>query len=82
MSQEVSQPEPERLLSADELAPLLGMSLDWVYERAKSGALPSIVLPGGPSQVPVLGGSLGDGIGGAADGVDSEEARAVRGAVA
>jgi excisionase family DNA binding protein len=35
------------LLSADELAPILGMSLDWVYERAKAGDLPSLVLPGG-----------------------------------
>jgi excisionase family DNA binding protein len=47
MSQGLVQPEPERLLSADELAPLLGMSLDWVYERAKAGDLPSRVLPGG-----------------------------------
>jgi hypothetical protein len=23
------------------------MSLDWVYERAKTGELPSVVLPGG-----------------------------------
>jgi predicted DNA-binding transcriptional regulator AlpA len=41
MSQGLAQPEPERLLSADELAPILGMSLDWVYERAKAGDLPS-----------------------------------------
>jgi predicted DNA-binding transcriptional regulator AlpA len=47
MSQGLAQPEPERLLSADELAPILGMSLDWVYERAKTGDLPSLVLPGG-----------------------------------
>jgi predicted DNA-binding transcriptional regulator AlpA len=47
MSQAVSPPEPERLLAADELAPILGMSLDWVYERAKAGDLPSLVLPGG-----------------------------------
>jgi excisionase family DNA binding protein len=47
MSQALSLPEPERLLSADELAPILGMSLDWVYERAKIGELPSLVLPGG-----------------------------------
>ena len=39
--------EPERWLSADELAPILGMSLDWVYEQAKAGALPSFVFPGG-----------------------------------
>jgi predicted DNA-binding transcriptional regulator AlpA len=47
MGQGQAQPEPERLLSADELAPILGMSLDWVYERAKARDLPSIVLPGG-----------------------------------
>jgi excisionase family DNA binding protein len=47
MSQGLGQPQPERLLSADELAPILGMSLDWVYERAKTGELPSMVLPGG-----------------------------------
>ena len=47
MSQALSGPEPERLLSADELAPILGMSLDWVYERTKAGDLPSLVLPGG-----------------------------------
>jgi excisionase family DNA binding protein len=34
-------------LSADELAPILGMSLDWVYERAKAGELPSYEFPGG-----------------------------------
>jgi excisionase family DNA binding protein len=47
MSQGLAQPDHERLLSADELAPILGMSLDWVYERAKAGDLPSLVLPGG-----------------------------------
>lgn len=47
MSQALSRSDPERLLSADELAPILGMSLDWVYERAKAGDLPSLVLPGG-----------------------------------
>ena len=29
MSQGLAQPEPERLLSAEELASILGMSLDW-----------------------------------------------------
>ena len=47
MSQGLGQSQPERLLSADELAPILGMSLDWVYERTKVGDLPSLVLPGG-----------------------------------
>jgi len=47
MSQGLARPEPERLLSADELASILGMSLDWVYERAKARDLPSLVLPGG-----------------------------------
>jgi excisionase family DNA binding protein len=36
-----SLPEHERFLTADQLAPILGVSLDWVYERAKSGELPS-----------------------------------------
>jgi excisionase family DNA binding protein len=35
------------LLSADEIAPILGMSVEWVYDRAKARDLPSIVLPGG-----------------------------------
>ena len=47
MSQGLARPEPERLLSADELAPILGMSLDWVYERAKVGDIPGYVFPGG-----------------------------------
>ena len=47
MNQALSRPEPEPLLSADELAPILGMSVDWVYERAKAGDIPSLVLPGG-----------------------------------
>lgn len=42
-----STPEHEPFLSADQLAPLLGTSLDWVYERAKEGILPSYKLPGG-----------------------------------
>ena len=40
-------PDHEAFLTANQLAPLLGMSLDWVYERAKDGLLPSYVLPGG-----------------------------------
>jgi excisionase family DNA binding protein len=47
MSQALSPPEPEPLLSAHELAPLMGMSPDWVYERAKVGDIPSYVFPGG-----------------------------------
>jgi excisionase family DNA binding protein len=42
-----STPDHEPYLTADQLAPLLGVSLDWVYERAKAGDLPSYVLPGG-----------------------------------
>ena len=38
---------PEPYLTADQLAPLLSVSLDWIYERAKAGDLPSYVLPGG-----------------------------------
>ena len=47
MSQGLTGSEPERLLSTDELASILGMSLDWLYERAKARELPSLVLPGG-----------------------------------
>lgn len=32
---------PEPYLTADQLAPLLSVSLDWIYERAKAGDLPS-----------------------------------------
>ena len=39
--------EPESYIGADEVADRFGMSLDWVYERAKSGELPSYKLPGG-----------------------------------
>jgi excisionase family DNA binding protein len=38
---------PERFLSADEVAELLGMSRDWVYDRALARELPSYKLPGG-----------------------------------
>ena len=31
--------EPERILSADEVAELLGMSRDWVYDQARARAL-------------------------------------------
>ncbi len=34
-------------MSADEVADVLGMSRDWVYERALAGDLPSYKLPGG-----------------------------------
>ena len=39
--------QPERFLSAEEVADLFGMSRDWVYDRALSGDLPSYKLPGG-----------------------------------
>jgi excisionase family DNA binding protein len=34
-------------VTAAEVARRLGVSVDWVYERAKSGDLPSFKLPGG-----------------------------------
>ncbi len=34
-------------MTADEVADVLGMSKDWVYERALAGDLPSYKLPGG-----------------------------------
>ncbi|MFN2470978.1 MAG: helix-turn-helix domain-containing protein [Gaiellaceae bacterium] len=33
-----------RMLTADQLAALLGLSTDWVYERAAAGELPSYKL--------------------------------------
>jgi excisionase family DNA binding protein len=42
---ERSQPEP--FMSADEVAALLGVSRDWVYDRALARDLPSYKLPGG-----------------------------------
>jgi len=38
---------PEHFLTAEQVAELLGMSRDWVYERASAGDLPSYKLPGG-----------------------------------
>jgi excisionase family DNA binding protein len=37
----------EPFLTADQVAEVLGMSRDWVYERALAGDLPSYKLPGG-----------------------------------
>ena len=34
-------------MTADEVAEVLGMSRDWVYERALAGELPSYKFPGG-----------------------------------
>ena len=45
MANELNPPEP--YLSASEIAEVLGMSRDWIYERAKAGDLPSYKLPGG-----------------------------------
>ena len=45
MANELNPPEP--YLSASEVAEVLGMSRDWIYERAKAGDLPSYKLPGG-----------------------------------
>jgi excisionase family DNA binding protein len=39
--------EREHFMSAGEVAEVLGMSVDWVYERALAGELPSYKLPGG-----------------------------------
>ena len=43
----MSKPAREPFMNADEVAEVLGMSRDWVYERAQSGELPSYKLPGG-----------------------------------
>jgi excisionase family DNA binding protein len=39
--------QPERLLSAHEVAELFGMSRDWMYDQALARELPSYKLPGG-----------------------------------
>jgi excisionase family DNA binding protein len=41
------QPEPEPFLTADELARLLKVHREWVYDQAAAGAFPSHRLPGG-----------------------------------
>lgn len=41
------QRAPERMLTAEEVADLFGMSRDWVYDRALARELPSYKLPGG-----------------------------------
>jgi excisionase family DNA binding protein len=39
--------QPDRFMSAEEVADLFNMSRDWVYDRALAGDLPSYKLPGG-----------------------------------
>ena len=34
----------ERLLTADEVAALLGVPNGWIYEQARKGAIPCVVL--------------------------------------
>jgi len=46
MGGKLSRPD-DRFMSAEEVAELLGMSRDWVYDRALSRDLPSYKLPGG-----------------------------------
>jgi excisionase family DNA binding protein len=41
------QSQPDRFLTADQVADLLGVSRDWVYDRALACDLPSYKLPGG-----------------------------------
>lgn len=41
-----SRPD-DRFMSAEEVADLLGMSRDWVYDRALARDLPSYKFPGG-----------------------------------
>jgi excisionase family DNA binding protein len=51
----MSSPAPHsqpRFLNAAQVADLLDMSEDWVYERAKSGELPNYKLPGGRRRFP------------------------------
>lgn len=41
------QPEPEPFLTADEVAALLKVHREWVYDQAAVRTLPSHRLPGG-----------------------------------
>jgi len=41
------QSQPDRFMTADEVAEFFAMSRDWVYGRASAGELPSYKLPGG-----------------------------------
>ncbi len=51
LSQRAPHSQP-RFLNAAQVADLLDMSEDWVYERAKTGELPSLKLPGGRRRFP------------------------------
>ena len=39
-----TQPSPGRLLTADEVAAMLGVSKDWVWEQSRRGVIPTITL--------------------------------------
>lgn len=41
------QDQPDRFMSAEEVAELFGMSRDWVYDRALARDFPSYKFPGG-----------------------------------
>ena len=43
----MSRSDREPFMDAAQVAALLGMSRDWVYERALAGDLPSYKFPGG-----------------------------------
>lgn len=39
-----SQPSKRRLLTADEVAAMLGVSKEWVWEQSRLGRIPTITL--------------------------------------
>lgn len=41
---EADENDPERLLSAEEVAQRLGMGVDWVYAETRRGRIPHIKL--------------------------------------
>ncbi len=40
----MSPPEPAELLNASQVADMLGMTKQWVYEQSRTGRIPTITL--------------------------------------
>lgn len=44
-ARDVSQPDDDReLMDAEQVAAMLGMTVDWVYEQSRRGRIPTITL--------------------------------------
>ena len=44
LRERASPPSPSRLLEADDVADILGMTTDWIYREVRAGRLPHIRL--------------------------------------